>query len=466
MTTPRHTRTHTSQDSVLWEQAAVRWEEEPSPPPLLTEDTTPARRAFGTLRAEVFEGLGLSPDGEERSAWVTLKQPNFRLFFGGAAVSDFGTWLQNTAQALLVYRLSHSVFAVGLVSCAQFASPLLLGPAAGVVADRFGARKTLLFTQVAAAAIAFALAGLVFTHAIEEWTLATGALVTGLAFTFALPARTMLFGRMVPEHMARDAYVMDGVSYNLGRALAPPAAIAIALTVGYQWVFVANGLSFVAFVAALRRARPREAEPRVRSKARAGFLITAQEPYILLLLAMVAAVTVADDPVLVLGPALTSQLHVAVGWSGGFIAALGAGSVLGSARKLRYVPSRRLAATALACLGVCMVLFVSIPWVWATLIAALGAGVSCLLANSMTKTLLMEAAGAQRVGSVMAVWAIAWTGSKPVASLLDGWLAGQIGIQATGFLLAVPAFLPLAYVMAKPQVMKLRTRLKPETEAC
>jgi predicted MFS family arabinose efflux permease len=456
MTTPLDTRARAAQGSDLWERAL--W-----PSPLAAEDTTPVT-GFDALRAELFAHLGLSPDGEERSAWVTLSQPNFGLFFTGAAVSDFGTWLQNTAQALLVYRLSHSIFAVGLVSCAQFASPLLLGPLAGVVADRRSARQTLLFTQVAAAAIAFALAGLVFTHAIEEWTLATGALVTGLAFTFALPARTMLFGRMVPEHLARDAYVMDGVSYNLGRALGPPAAIAIALTVGYQWVFVANGLSFVVFVAALRRARPREAEPRVRSKARDGFLIAFHDPFILLLLAMVAAVTVADDPVLVLGPALTSHLHVAVGWSGGFIAALGAGSVLGSARKLRYVPSKRLAATALACLGVCMVLFVSIPWIWASLIAALGAGVSCLLANSMTKTLLREAAGAQRAGSVMAVWAIAWTGSKPIASLLDGWLAGKIGIQATGVLLALPALLPLAYLTVKPQVMKLRTGLRPEAE--
>lgn len=448
MTTPLDTRKKTSQTADPWEQAVGRWEAEliAAPPP----DAAPAPvNSFDALRAEFFLRLGLSRDGEEHSAWGTLKERDFGLFFAGAAVSDFGTWLQTTAQALLVYHLSHSVFAVGLVSCAQFASPLILGPVAGVAADRYGARRTLLFTQIAAGAIAFALAGLVFTHAIGEWTLASGALATGLAFTFALPARTVLFGRMVPEDLSRDAYVMDGVSYNLGRALGPPVAIAMGLTIGYSWVFVANGLSFAVFVAALRRARPREAEPCVRSKVRDGFMIAGGQPLILLLLAMVAAVTVADDPVLVLGPALTSQLHVAVGWSGGFIAALGAGSVLGSARKLRYVPSRRLTATALACLGICMVAFVSIPSVWASLTAALGAGVSCLLANSMTKTMLREAAGPQRAGSVMAVWAIAWTGSKPVASLLDGYLAGKIGIQWTGVVLAVPAFLPLAYVMAK-----------------
>ena len=69
---------------------------------------------------------------------------NFRFYFYGSVVSDLGTWLQNTAQVLLAYRLAHSVFAVALVTCAQFSSPLVLGPWAGVMADRFGGRKTLL----------------------------------------------------------------------------------------------------------------------------------------------------------------------------------------------------------------------------------------------------------------------------------------------------------------------------------
>ena len=38
----------------------------------------------------------------------------------------------------------------------------------------------------------------------------------------------------------------------------------------------------------------------------------------------------------------------------------------------------------------------------------------------------------------MAVWAIAWAGSKPIASLVDGSLAGLIGYRATGILLALP----------------------------
>src|SRR5215469_3388514 len=126
-------------------------------------------------------GLGLIPSGEQPTSWWVLRNANFRLYFYGSVVSDLGTWLQNTAQVLLAYQLAHSVFAVGLVTCAQFSSPLVLGPWAGVMADRFGGRRTLLGTQIVSALIAFCLAVLEFAHALTEWSLVAGAVASGLA---------------------------------------------------------------------------------------------------------------------------------------------------------------------------------------------------------------------------------------------------------------------------------------------
>src|SRR5487761_389363 len=111
--------------------------------------------------------------GPRRSAWGALRFPAFRWYFGGAVCSDLGTWVQNTAQVLLAYRLTHSVLTVALVTCAQFTSPLVLGPWAGVLADRFGGRKTLLGTGAASAVIALVMSILVFTRSINEpWLIA------------------------------------------------------------------------------------------------------------------------------------------------------------------------------------------------------------------------------------------------------------------------------------------------------
>jgi MFS family permease len=399
--------------------------------------------------------LGLVRSGEQRTSWWVLRNKNFRLYFYGSVVSDLGTWLQSVAQVILAYKLAHSVFAVGLVTCAQFSSPLVLGPWAGVMADRFGGRRTLLGTQVVSALIAATLAGLQFAGRLNELGLVSGAIVSGLAFTFALPARNVTVRRLVggDEVQARAAFVMDAVSYNLGRAIAPLLSIAVVHWFGYGWAFAGNAVSFVVFTVILWRAeRFGTVERRQRSRVMDGFRAAAGDGRILVLLLMVAAVTVADDPVLVLGPALANHLGVSASWSGWFIAALGGGSVLGSARRSKHLPSLRLAATALALLGGCMIFFVMAPVAWLSVIAAFGAGITCLVANSATRTLLSKSAGPERMAPVMAAWAIAWAGSKPLASLLDGSLAGWIGVHWTGVVLALPALIPIIVMIFAPSL--------------
>ncbi len=376
------------------------------------------------LRARL--GLKRKPSGETPTrSWALLNgNPAFRWYFCGSVVSDLGTWLQNTAQVLLAYHLSHSVLAVGMVTCAQYSSPLVLGPWAGVMADRFGGRRTLLGTQVASGLIAVALACLEFGGALNEAWLTTGAILSGLCFTFALPARNVTVRRLVSKAESGPAFAMDSVSYNIGRAVAPLMGIALIHWAGYGWAFAGNAVSFGFLTLVLWRARQHgQDEPPQRSKVLSGFRIARSDGTIMILLLMVAAVTVADDPILVLGPALARHMNVSASSSGWFIAALGGGSVIGSLRRSRHERSLRTAATALALLSGCMIVFVMTSWMWVSVAAALGAGVSCLIANSATRTLLCDKAGPERVASVMAIWAVAWAGSKPFASLTDGLLA-------------------------------------------
>lgn len=389
-----------------------------------------------------------------RTPWHVLRgNGDFRMYFFGSVISDFGTWLQNTAQVLLAYQLAHSVFTVGLVTFAQFTSPLLLGPWAGVLADKFGGRRTLLGTQITSALVAATLAGLDFGGVLNEGVLVSGAIIGGLAFTFALPARNVTVQRLVPPDKLKPAYGMDTVSYNLGRALAPLLTITMGVAgISFAWAFTANAVSFIAFSVILWRVHMHSAaEPERRSRVREGFLIACHDRRIMILLLMVAAVTIADDPILVLGPAIAKQLHASADVSGLFIAALGAGTVLGSFRRSKHQPSVRLAAMALAALALFMLLFVHAPTMWIGVLAALGAGASCLVANSVTRAVLAERSGSG-AAAVMAVWAIAWAGSKPIASFVDGLLGSWIGPQWTGLILATPAILPIVVIVLAPKV--------------
>lgn len=406
---------------------------------------------FQTVRRK----LGIKTVDERlRAPWHVLRENHaFRWYFLGSATSDFGTWLQNTAQVLLAYQLAHSVLTVGLVTFAQFTSPLVLGPWAGVAADKFGGRRTLLFTQLASAGTAAMLAVADFAGLLNTWALIVGAVITGLAFTFALPARNITVQRLVPANKLKPAFAMDSVSYNLGRATAPVVTIMMGLAgISFAWAFAANAVTSVVFSAILWRINTHVMpEPARRSRIREGFLIARYDRRILILLLMVAAVTVADDPILVLGPALAKHLHASSDWSSWFISAFGAGTVLGSFRRSKHLPTLRLAATALAALALFMLLFVHAPTIWLGAIAALGAGASCLVANSVTRAALAEHTGREHSAAVMAVWAIAWAGSKPFASLIDGALGSSIGLQWTGLILAIPALIPFLVIMLEPQ---------------
>src|SRR6516225_6001040 len=98
------------------------------------------------------EGSSISP------RFRALQYRNFQLFFGGQLISLIGTWMQNVAQAWLVYRLTGSSVLLGAVGFAGQIPIFLFSPLAGIVADRYSRRKIVIATQTASMVLAFALA--------------------------------------------------------------------------------------------------------------------------------------------------------------------------------------------------------------------------------------------------------------------------------------------------------------------
>jgi hypothetical protein len=246
------------------------------------------------------------------------------------------------------------------------------------------------------------------------------------------------------------------VSYNLGRALAPAFSVALFLTVGFSWVFALNAVSFAFFAAVLLGIKRQAASVVVdQSSAGNGFRIAWHDRRILILLLMVAAVTVASDPITVLGPNVAHALGGSADWSDAFIAALGTGHVLGTLRPIRSEASVRRGAAALGLLSGAMMVFVLSPWLWLSVLAAATAGLACLLAGVTLRALLLDyAGGPARQTAVMAAWAVAWAGSKPIASLFDGTSAGVVGFRLTGLVLALPALAPVVIMSLRPSFGK------------
>src|SRR5205823_6456279 len=111
---------------------------------------------------------------------------NYRLWAGGALVSNVGTWMQRTAQDWIVFTelTQNDATAVGFVMALQFGPSLFLLPFTGFAADRFDRRRVLMATQSLQGALALAIGILVVTGHAQLWHVYTFALLLGCVTAF------------------------------------------------------------------------------------------------------------------------------------------------------------------------------------------------------------------------------------------------------------------------------------------
>jgi hypothetical protein len=88
------------------------------------------------------------------------------------------------------------------------------------------------------------------------------------------------------------------------------------------------------------------------------------------------------------------------------------------------------------------------PTIWPGFAFLAVGGFGYLASNTAaTSRLQLDVAEHQR-GRIMALWSVAFLGLRPVASLLDGALAGAFGVRTAGVVLALPAFACAAAIMS------------------
>lgn len=166
-------------------------------------------------------------------------------------VSNAGTWMQLTAQNLLVLHLTHSAAATGASVAVQAAPALLLGTAGGAAVDRLPRRLTVAGSQSLLALVAFTTAALVATHSLTVPVLLVLGAVTGLIATVDGPACTLLGNDMVPHEDVPSAIAIGSVVHSVGRVLGTASAGIMIGAFGIGGAYAANGVSFLSVVAVL-----------------------------------------------------------------------------------------------------------------------------------------------------------------------------------------------------------------------
>ena len=153
------------------------------------------------------------------------------LFFG-SLISNSGTWFQNIAQVLLVYRLTGSTLLVGVVNFAQFAPILVLATTAGRAADRVDRRKLLITMQVCASALTGLLSVLTGADAVNAGIVIAFAFATGVTTAFTAPTLQAFVPSLVSKAELSSAVALTAVSFNLARALGPVMGVLVVARYG------------------------------------------------------------------------------------------------------------------------------------------------------------------------------------------------------------------------------------------
>ncbi len=390
-----------------------------------------------------------------------VREPNFGPYFAGNAISASGTWFQNLAAALLIYRQTHSALLLGVLNFCQFVPILALVPWTGSAADRWDRKQLLLISQSTAVGLAVAVAILAWTGLAPPAVVIGFALAFGVVSAFSAPAQQALVTQLVPQEEISSAVALNSMTFNLARAIGPALAALSVSELGIPASFLLNGVSYALFVVALLRVHPRAQAraSRAESRLRESLRLVRNEPRLAVLLLIVAAVGFASDPVNTLSPAWAHAFGRRDTVAGFVIGAFGAGAVTAALVVAgRVAGSRRRMVTTLLLLGGGMIALSLSPWLPLGFVFLFVAGFGYLASNAhATARLQLEVEERQR-GRIMALWSIAFLGFRPFASLADGGIASAAGVRVAGLVLAVPALAAAAVVAYRSRTARLAAR--------
>jgi MFS family permease len=189
-----------------------------------------------------------------KERFPALASRDFLIFWVGQFISLIGTWMQNTTQPYLAYRITGSSLALGIIGFSASLPTLILALPGGVLIERMNKRVVVIFMQVIMMAQAFCLALLAFSGRIQIWHIVALAFILGSASTIEITARQAMLIELVGKPALPNAIAMQSTIFNLARVIGPSASAVVLILVknhGEGWAFFANGISFLFVIAGL-----------------------------------------------------------------------------------------------------------------------------------------------------------------------------------------------------------------------
>ncbi|MBI1422393.1 MAG: MFS transporter [Gammaproteobacteria bacterium] len=366
----------------------------------------------------------------------SLRHRNFRLFYLGQLVSLNGTWMQSTAQAWLVYRLTGSGTLLGLVASATLVPHLIFAVYGGWLADRFSRRRLMIIAQILAMVQAIGLGVLTVAGWVQAWHILLLALMLGLVQAIETPVRQSFISQLVPREDLPNAIALNSSMFHLARFIGPALAGVLVAWVGEGPVFLLNAVTFIAVLVSLTYLRlptiQREHSKTGVSGLWSGLHFAREHNLIRTLLLLVASVSLLGSAMVVLLPIFVVQVFEQGPRTLGLLMAmLGAGSLsaallLAGRRDFRLL-ERRVAIAAIS-MATGLVLFAANPWHTLALPILFVLGFAGTTVFASSNTLIQLAVPDELRGRVMALFTISLQGMVSIGQLILGAAADHISV--------------------------------------
>jgi MFS family permease len=384
---------------------------------------------------------GSTHSSEERTAappspWRPLRNPVFRNLLIANLVSDVGAFMQAVGAAWLMIALGASPLYVALVQTASTLPFFLFALPAGALGDIVDRRRLILVTEYWMLAAAVVLAAVTITGVMSPW------LLLGLTFALAAgdaweqPSWRALLPELVPREDLAAANALNGIEFNLARALGPALAGVLIAAAGVGSAFVLNALSFLAVIVVIARWKRPASRSAAPPETLGGATVAAlryvrHSPGIHTLVARTVGVMFFATAVMALLPLVATRTSDNPLGYGALLGCFGLGAVLGALALPRLRRSLSMETTLSLAPLLIGISLVGAGWLHhlGTLAAfmAIG-GAGWMVFISLMSSMVQQVAPAWVRARVVAMSLLAFQGSLALGSVVWGVVAQHAGL--------------------------------------
>lgn len=398
------------------------------------------------------------------SPWHPLRIPIFRNLLIADLVSDIGTFMQSVGAAWLMTSLTNRPAYVALIQTASALPFFLLALPAGSIGDIFDRRKLILCTEIWMFAIATVLTVATFTGTMTPWLLLLLTLALSLGDAIEAPTWRAIFPELVKKDDLTPALALNGIEFNLARAVGPGLAGLVIAAAGVATAFLLDVLSFLGVIFVIftwkRSARKSRLPAETLTEASwAAIRYVRYSPGIRALLVRSGSVIFFASSFWALLPAVAKQLSKSALGYGFLLGFFGLGAVLGAVvlqRGRSKISTETVLSTATAVFAAILLSTATLHSLPLLCLLMLFGGGSWTVFMSLFNTMVQNLAPDWVRARVMAAYLFVFQGSVAIGSTFWGLsaehtnarhalLISGIGL-GTCLLLQLPFRLPSAPV--------------------